>query len=153
MRKADWTPSIIPCDDQTVYLVADDFGPIGRAWRETDLEAADLETVIQDLMAGEYSSPIRVIGFNTAERWSEDVSEDIAREVPAALRPAADRGAGGPAGFCRSARQRSPATDVAACLRRSDAMVALCRDRDRIGRRRVRCISSARRPARGCAAR
>ncbi|QPF83914.1 hypothetical protein IC762_30340 [Bradyrhizobium genosp. L] len=74
-----WTPSIVPSDvDQTVYLVADDFGPIGRAWREADLETADLETVIQDLIAGEYANPIRVSAFNTSERWSEDVSEDIA---------------------------------------------------------------------------
>jgi hypothetical protein len=35
--------------DETVYLVADDFGRLGRAWRETDYEATDLETVIQDL--------------------------------------------------------------------------------------------------------
>ncbi len=30
-------------------------------------------------MSGEYSDP--VIAFNTAERWPEDVSEDIAREI------------------------------------------------------------------------
>lgn len=77
-----WTPSIVPAlDDQTVYLVADDFGEIDCAWREADLDTTDLETVIQDLMAGEFSNPIRVIAFNTAERWSEDVSEYIAREV------------------------------------------------------------------------
>jgi hypothetical protein len=28
---------------------ADDFGKNGSAWRETDCETADLETVIQDL--------------------------------------------------------------------------------------------------------
>ncbi|SEE50292.1 hypothetical protein [Bradyrhizobium erythrophlei] len=81
MRRSSWTPSIVPSDDQTVYLVADDFGPIGRAWRETDLETADLETVIQEMLAGEYSNPIRVAAFNTSEHWSEDVSEDIAREI------------------------------------------------------------------------
>jgi hypothetical protein len=64
-----------------VYLVADDFGKAGRAWREADLETADLESVMQDLLAGEYRRPIRVIAFNTAERWSEDVSEDVAREI------------------------------------------------------------------------
>ena len=81
MRRSRWTPSIVPSDDQTVYLVADDFGKIGRAWREADLEASDIETILQDLLAGEYHNPIRVIAFNTAERWSEDVSEDIAREL------------------------------------------------------------------------
>ena len=68
-------------NDQTVYLVADNFGKIGRAWRETDYEACDLETIIQDLLTGQYSNPIRVVAFNTAERWSEDVSEDVAHEL------------------------------------------------------------------------
>lgn len=81
MRQSRWTPSIIPADEPTVYLVADDFGRAGRAWREADLETTDLETVIQDLISGEYRRPIRVIAFNTAERWSEDVSEDIARAI------------------------------------------------------------------------
>lgn len=82
MRRSDWTPSIVPNDyDDTVYLVADDFGRIGRAWREADYEATDLETVISDLLSGQYSNPIRVVAFNTAERWSEDVSEDVAREL------------------------------------------------------------------------
>jgi hypothetical protein len=82
MRKPNWTPSIVPSgNDETVYLVADDFGRLGRAWREADYEATDLETVIQDLLTGQYSRPIRVVAFNTAERWSEDVSEDVAREL------------------------------------------------------------------------
>lgn len=81
MRQSRWTPSLVPSDEPTVYLVADDFGTAGRAWREADLETTDLETVIQDLMSGEYRRPIRVIAFNTAERWSEDVSEDVAREI------------------------------------------------------------------------
>ena len=81
-RRSSWTPSIVPNDnDETIYLVADDFGRLGRAWREADYEATDLETVIQDLLTGQYSNPIRVVAFNTAERWSEDVSEDVAREL------------------------------------------------------------------------
>jgi hypothetical protein len=66
---------------KTVYLVADDFGRIGRAWIEADYEGTDLETVLQDLMSGQYSNPIRVIAFNTSERWSEDVSGDVASEI------------------------------------------------------------------------
>lgn len=82
MRRSNWTPSIVPsATDETVYLVADDFGRLGRAWRETDYEATDLETVIRDLLSGQYSNPVRVVAFNTAERWSEDVSEDVAREL------------------------------------------------------------------------
>jgi hypothetical protein len=75
-------PFIVPGGhDQTVYLVADDLGRIGRAWIEADCEGADLETVLQDLISRQYSNPIRVIAFNTAERWSEDVSEDVASEI------------------------------------------------------------------------
>jgi hypothetical protein len=82
MRRSNWTPSIVPNEtDQTVYLVADDFGTPGRAWVEADYETTDLETVIQDLLTGQYSNPIRVVAFNTAERWSEDVSEDVAQEL------------------------------------------------------------------------
>jgi hypothetical protein len=61
--------------------VKDDLGRLGAVWREADAETTDLETVITDLMAGQYKDPIRVIAFNTVERWSEDVSEDVAREI------------------------------------------------------------------------
>jgi RNA binding exosome subunit len=77
-----WTPSIVPKGhDETVYLVLDDFGRQGRAYRETDVERTDLEAVINDLMAGQYSNPITVVAFNLAERWANDVSEDIAHEI------------------------------------------------------------------------
>ena len=44
-------------------------------------KATDLETVLHDLISGQYNHPIRVIAFNTAERWPEDVSEDVASEI------------------------------------------------------------------------
>src|SRR6266550_2099045 len=77
------SPSIVPPgNDQDVYLVLDDFGGrIGQAWRETDVESARLETVIADLLDRQYSNPVRVIAFNTAEGWSRDVSEDVAHEL------------------------------------------------------------------------
>ena len=83
MPRSDRSPSIVPPgNDQDVYLVLDDFGGrIGSAWRETDAEAARLETVIAYLLDGQYSSPVRVIAFNTAEGWSRDVSENVAHEL------------------------------------------------------------------------
>jgi hypothetical protein len=77
----NWTPSIVPSDDQTVYLVVDDFGKHGRAWRETDVEETDLEKIILDMLEGQYSNPVRVVGFNTSEGWARDVSEDVAHEL------------------------------------------------------------------------
>ena len=82
MRKSNWTPSIVPnSDDQNVYLVVDDFGRSGRAWREADVENTDLETVILDMLEGQYKNPVRVVAFNTSEKWSQDVSADVAYEL------------------------------------------------------------------------
>jgi hypothetical protein len=83
MRKPGWKPLIVPYGaDQTVYLVIDRFGQLGGGvYRETEVERTDLETVITDLTSGQFNDPIRVVAFNTLEHWSEDVSEDVAREI------------------------------------------------------------------------
>jgi hypothetical protein len=57
------SPSIVPGIDRDVYLVLDDFGRLGSAWRETDVEKTDLDTVIADLLHGQFINPVRVIGF------------------------------------------------------------------------------------------
>lgn len=77
------SPSIVPdAGDHDTYLVLDYFGErIGRAWREADEDHTDRETLITDLMTGQYSNPVRVVAFNTAEGWSRDVSEEIADEL------------------------------------------------------------------------
>jgi hypothetical protein len=55
-------PSIVANgDDQTVSIVLDDFGRIGRSYRETDVDRADLETTITELLRGEYSNPVGVV--------------------------------------------------------------------------------------------
>jgi hypothetical protein len=82
MRRSNWTPSIVPNEgDQNVYMVLDDLGRFGRTWREADAEATELEAVITDLLTGQYSDPVRVVGFNTADKWSQDVSGDVAQEL------------------------------------------------------------------------
>ena len=68
---ARWTPSIVPKDaddDDDVYLVVDDFGRNGRCYREIDVEDTDRETVIKDLLEGQYKNPVRVVAFNIAEK-------------------------------------------------------------------------------------
>jgi hypothetical protein len=42
----------VPSYDVNVYIVLDDFGKIGRAYRETDEAEADLENVIENMMEG-----------------------------------------------------------------------------------------------------
>ena len=77
------SPSIVPDpDNRDIYLVLDDFGArLGRAWPEADEERTDREIVITELMTGQYSNPVRVVAFNTAEGWARDVSEEIADEL------------------------------------------------------------------------
>jgi hypothetical protein len=59
----------------------DDFAGRGSAWREADIGNTHLETVVSDLLSGQYNDPIRVIAFNTAEKWSQDVSDDVVQEL------------------------------------------------------------------------
>ena len=76
------TPNTVPYGaDQTVYLVVDRLGSLGTIYRETEIEKADLETIIVDLISGQFSDPVRIVAFNTPEHWSEDVSEYVAFEI------------------------------------------------------------------------
>ena len=56
----------------------DDFGAFGRAYRETDPRQADRQTVLADLLSGQYERPLRIVAFNTAEGWARDVTAEIA---------------------------------------------------------------------------
>lgn len=85
MRQAKWTPRFVPYGaDQTAYVVVDrlDRGS-GSVYRETEIERADLQTIISDLLSGQFGDPIRVIAFNTLEHWSDDVSGGVAMEIQA----------------------------------------------------------------------
>src|SRR6476659_6052879 len=57
------SPSIVPPEaNQDTYLVLDDFGGrFGRAWRETNEDDTDRETLIRDLMDGQYGHPARIV--------------------------------------------------------------------------------------------
>jgi hypothetical protein len=70
-----------PLADQDTYLVVDDFGQMGCAWRETDVESADCATLIRDLVDGQYSKPVRIVAFNFAEGWCRNVTTEIADEL------------------------------------------------------------------------
>jgi hypothetical protein len=60
MPSTGWTPRIVPYGaDQTVYLVIDRFDGMGTVYRETEVERADLGTIIADLIIGIKLSPTR----------------------------------------------------------------------------------------------
>ena len=59
--------------DVTVHIVLNDFGALGRAYVETDEAEADEATIIENILSGQYSHPVRVIAFNTAEGWAREI--------------------------------------------------------------------------------
>ena len=76
------SPSLVPEEThRDVYLVLDEFGHRGRAWREADEAGRDRETLIRDLIEDQYENPVRIVASNTAEGWSRDVTIDIADEL------------------------------------------------------------------------
>ena len=81
MPSSGWSPKTVPYGaDQTVYLVVDRF-QTASAYRETEVERTDIETIINDFLTGQFSDPVRVVAFNTLEHWSDDVSDEIATEI------------------------------------------------------------------------
>ena len=76
----EW-PSIVPAASEDYYIVVNDFGRFGTAFAETDLNRANYETTIADLIAGQHSDPLRVIMFNPETNRSEDVSHMVAQEL------------------------------------------------------------------------
>jgi hypothetical protein len=82
MRKSPWPTSVVPYGaDQTIYVVMDGLGHRGTFSQDREVERSDLETVLADLMSGQFNDPIRVVAFNTLEHWSKDVSAEVAHEI------------------------------------------------------------------------
>ena len=67
--------------DETAFVVIDRLGRREGVEREIEVERTDIETIISELVAGQFNDPARVIAYNTLEHWSQDISEDIALEI------------------------------------------------------------------------
>ena len=76
----EWS-SIVPGASEDYYIVVNHFGRFGAAFVETDLDRADFETTIADLMSGQHRDPLRVVMSNTDTDRAEDVSHVIAQEI------------------------------------------------------------------------
>ncbi len=74
---------LAPDEDATVHIVLNDFGDLGCAYVGTDEAEADEATIVDNVLNGQYSCPLRVVAFNTAEGWARDVTEDVAVAVRA----------------------------------------------------------------------
>jgi hypothetical protein len=74
-------PSIVPGTPEDYYLVINHYGRRGTAFAETDLDRANYETTIADLISGQHCDPLRVIMFNPQADRSDDVSHDVAQDI------------------------------------------------------------------------
>jgi ATP-dependent DNA ligase len=70
--------------DETVYLIINRFRT-GTVYRETEVDKTDLETILSDLLTGQFNDPVRVVAFNTVgsiervpsgERWVHEIKSD-----------------------------------------------------------------------------
>ena len=74
------TVSLAPrTDDVDVCLVLDELKTQGQVWREVDGSSANERAIIEWIIDGQFDRPVQIVAFNTAEGWSRDVTEDIAR--------------------------------------------------------------------------
>lgn len=65
-----------------IYLVLEDFGArAGCSWRETDEQDTEFETIIRDLITGQYAYPVRIVAFNAVDGWSRDATSEVADEL------------------------------------------------------------------------
>ena len=75
------SPPLVPSLGDDLHFVLCDFGKNGHAFVETDPTHADRNTIICNLIAGEYERPLSVVAFNLAEGWACDVSESVAKAI------------------------------------------------------------------------
>ena len=76
----EW-PSIVPGTPEDYYIVVNRYGRFGTAFAETDLDRANYETTVADLISGQHSDPLRVMMFNPDTDRAEDGSHAIAQEI------------------------------------------------------------------------
>ena len=82
MRTSARTPSIVPHgEEHDVYVVEHDSRDSGRIWAAADSAASGFETVVMDLLTGQYAKPVRVVVFNVGEGWCRCGSAEVAHEL------------------------------------------------------------------------
>ena len=79
MSQSRW---IVPYGaDETVYIVVDRCDRPGGLSCEIERERAGLDAIIAELLAGQFSDPLRILAYNTLEHWSEDISANVVLEI------------------------------------------------------------------------
>jgi len=56
--------SLVPSPDHDLHFVLCDFGKYGKSYVETDPSEADRDTIVRNMIDGQYGRPVRVIALN-----------------------------------------------------------------------------------------
>lgn len=52
------------------------------SWRETDEQDTDRETVLRDMVSGQYAYPLKIVAFNAIEGRCRDATEELPTRSP-----------------------------------------------------------------------
>jgi hypothetical protein len=76
----EW-PSIVPGTPEDYYIVVNHYGRFGTAFAKTDLDRANYEITIADLMSAQHSNPLRVVMFNPDTNRAHAIAQEILRRL------------------------------------------------------------------------
>lgn len=74
--------SIVPDSEHTTYLLLDEMtNQRASIWPEITADDANEATIVQWIIEGQFSRPIKIVAFNTEGGWSRDVTQEIATKL------------------------------------------------------------------------
>ena|SRR6516162_7405334 len=74
--------SIVPdTTENTTYLLLDEIGHYGSTWREISAKDANEAAIVQWIIEGQFSHPVKIVAFNTDDGWSHDMTRNIATKL------------------------------------------------------------------------
>ena len=74
--------SIVPNNTEHItHPLLDEIGHYGGIWREISAEDANETTIVQWIIDGQFSCPMKIVAFKTEDGWSRDVTQEIALKL------------------------------------------------------------------------
>ena len=76
-------PTLVPDHPgvETVHMVLDDFGHLGRVWRELAEEQTGEQDILDQFARGDFKRPVKIVAFDLNAGRCRDVTERIARAL------------------------------------------------------------------------
>ena len=73
---------IVRASENTTYLLLDEMtNQRASIWPEISADEANEATIVQWIIEGQFSRPVKIVAFNTEDGWSRDVTQEIATKL------------------------------------------------------------------------